>query len=184
MTAISNEELLYQRLYISADDLHHAHSYASHLIKKGWHYAPWERRWSTYMQQAAFTSAFVTAYSRPFTRSVGWPSFPARLLPFDPQEEIFHKHLLELRHQVYAHSDSARHTVKPMRIDGHTSAIVGSPFLRLQKEELERSIMLINKIQASISNELTQLMLAIEAGPNNSFKPTPHRGVGHVPALR
>ncbi len=21
-------------------------------------------------------------------------------------------------------------------------------------------------------------------GPNNSFKPTPHRGVGHVPALR
>jgi hypothetical protein len=31
------------------------------------------------------------------------------------------------------------------------------------------------------------LISAVESGgpqPNNSFKPTPHRGVGHVPALR
>ena len=29
-----------------------------------------------------------------------------------------------------------------------------------------------------------RLTLKLLAGPNNSFKPTPHRGVGHVPALR
>ena len=27
-------------------------------------------------------------------------------------------------------------------------------------------------------------IIAVVVGPNNSFKPTPHRGVGHVPALR
>jgi hypothetical protein len=27
-------------------------------------------------------------------------------------------------------------------------------------------------------------IIVVVVGPNNSFKPTPHRGIGHVPTLR
>jgi hypothetical protein len=134
---LSEELLLYQRLYISAEDLQLASEFAHHVLKKRWRFAPWERRWSTYVQQAAFTSAFVTAYARPFTQSKGWPPFPETLVQYTPEERVLHQHLLALRHQVYAHSDSCRHNVRPMRIVGNPSAIVGSPFLKLTKAELQ-----------------------------------------------
>ncbi len=166
---LSKESLLYQRLYISAEDLRLAEGFAHHLLKKGWHFAPWERRWSTYVQQAAFTSSFVTAYARPFTRSAGWPAFPAGLVQYTEKESQMHQHLLSLRHQVYAHSDSSRHNVRPMRIVGHPSAIVGSPFLRLTEVELKLAVSMIGKLLVSVKQELEQLMLIIEAEPNPSF---------------
>jgi hypothetical protein len=168
---MSKESALYQRLYIAREDLHFANSFAQHLLKKGWHFAPWERRWTTYVQQAAFTSAFVTAYARPFTRSVGWPEFPMRLAPYLQTELRLHQQIILLRHQVYAHSDSSRHNVRPMRIVGHPSAIVGSPFLRLSKDELELAIVMIRKTISLLEQELEMLMPRIEREPSPSRTP-------------
>src|SRR5438445_12970197 len=102
----SDKKALYARLYFSAQDFWYAKSYALHLIKKGWHSAPYERRGTIYMQQSAFTTSLIVSYARPFTRSNGWPKFPERFVQYDAQETLLHQRLLDLRHQVYAHSDS------------------------------------------------------------------------------
>jgi hypothetical protein len=159
---LTKECLLFQRLYISREDLRFAEGFATHLLKKGWHFAAWERRRNIYIQQAAFTSAFVTSYTRPFTQSKGWPTFPSRLVKYTKPEAELHEHLLVLRHQIYAHSDSSRHKVLPIRIIGKTSAIVASPHLRLTKKELQLGIAMIGKLLTSVGQELEQLMTHID----------------------
>jgi hypothetical protein len=167
MTANTNsnaEALLYQRLYISKEDLSMAAFSADHLLKKGWHFAPWEgrRRWSTYMQQPAFATAFVTAHARPFTKSYGWPPFPKSLVNYNDADWELHERLMQLRNQVYAHSDSVSHRVRPTRIVEYPSAIVGSPPLRITKKDLKRGIRMIAKLQSSVSTELRRLISVIE----------------------
>ena len=85
---------LYGRLYVSREDIGFASYCAGVLLKKGWHGQPWERRGSIYQQQAAFTSALITAYARPFTTSKGWPTFPAKLIPYDAAELTLHNRLI------------------------------------------------------------------------------------------
>src|SRR5664280_3312425 len=97
---------LYSRLYVSSLDLDFAGYCLGVLLEKGWHYQAWERPGRIYKQQSAFTSALVIAYGRPFTTSKGWPQFPAELKDFDLEESALHEHMMELRHTIYAHSDS------------------------------------------------------------------------------
>ncbi|MEA9588734.1 hypothetical protein VC279_02950 [Xanthomonas sp. WHRI 10064A] len=164
MGKISAESLLYQKLYISLSDLAMADTFASQLVKNGWHFVLWEtrRRWSTYMKQAAFTSAFITAYARPFTKSHGWPQFPMEIVRFNAADELLHKKIINLRNTVYAHSDSASHTVKPYRISGYPSAIVRSPPLRLTHDELLHVQRMISGLMKVIGPELDRLLNVIE----------------------
>lgn len=60
---------LYSKLFVSRMDIEFARYCASVLLKKGWHFQPWERRGTVYQQQAVFTTALVTAYGRAFTDS-------------------------------------------------------------------------------------------------------------------
>ena len=164
MSKTSVESLLYQKLYISQSDLAMADTFASQLLKNGWHFVLWEtrRRWSTYMKQAAFTSAFITAYARPFTKSYGWPRFPMNIVGFNAADQALHDRIINLRDTVYAHSDSASHTVEPYRIDGYPSAIVGSPPLRLTHEELVHARKIISGLMQVINSELDRLLKVIE----------------------
>ena len=51
--------------------------------------------------------------------------------------------------------------------------------------ESDSTIVDLHKIVAGLGFGLVSgVAFCIGAGPNNSFKPTPHRGVGRVPALR
>lgn len=159
---VSDDERLYQRLYVSLGDLSLTNSFARHLRKKKWHYAPHERRWTTYIQQAAFTSALVTSYARAFTPSKGWPDIPVRLRPYDDAEVRLHEHLIALRNKVYAHSDSSSYSVRPMRIADHPSAIIGAPIFRLSSEELTALQKMLDKVSHAISQELENLMSRIE----------------------
>ena len=59
--ALVQDHSLYEVLYVAQEDLAQATYFASHLLKKGWHFEPWERRWTTYMQQSAYTTALVVA---------------------------------------------------------------------------------------------------------------------------
>ena len=38
--------------------------------------------------------------------------------------------------------------------------------------------------KTQVDYEVVNVQFPSQDGPNNSFKPTPHRGAGHVPALR
>ena len=173
-TNSNTEVLLYQRLYISKEDLSMAAFFARHILKKGWHFTPWEdrRRWSTYLQQAAFTTSFVIAYARPFTKSYGWPSFPKSLITYDDADWELHDRLVRLRNQVYAHSDSISHKVRPIRILKYPSAIVGSPPLRILSGDLKHGIRMIAKLRRSVSVELRRLIHVIEPEPNTALEPT------------
>lgn len=152
---------LYSRLYVAEKDLAAAQSFAQHLLKKRWHHAPWERRASIYMQQAAFTSALITSYARPFTKSIGWPQVPSRLVCLTKSQTELHKQLLSLRHQVYAHSDSARYKVRPLHMGNWRTDIFGAPFFRLTAKEVSGVLEITNKVRREIEKELSRLFCAV-----------------------
>lgn len=158
------EELLFKRLYISLQDLNCAADFAAYILKKGWHFNPWEKRGSIYLQQSAFTSSLITFYARPFTKSCGLPPFPTTLVKYNKAEKRLHQKILLLRHQVYAHSDSGRYRVEPFRIGRYVTAILGALFFKLTAPETRQLQKMINKNVAAIERELDPLMSKIEAG--------------------
>ena len=157
-TPSARDRALYERLYVARDDLRHASSFAAHLLKKGWHFDPWERRGSTYMQQSAYTTALVVTYARPFTESRGWPKFPKRLAPYDDEQKSLHRKILILRNEVYAHSDVARQQVRPYKILGSASAIVMQPSMKLTKKETEALMEMIQATASAIDARMAQLI--------------------------
>lgn len=141
------KQKLYERIFVAAEDIGLARQYAKHLLKNGWHSAPWERRGSIYMQQSAFVTALVVSYARAFTKSYGWPYLPDEVLPEKQGSRILHGQLIGLRNEVYAHSDSKHHKIQPWRLDSEAlTDIRGAPVLRFTKDECERIIELIDEI--------------------------------------
>lgn len=160
--AAANERQLYARLHVALHDLYQARSFASHIEKKGWHFEPWERRWTTYMQQSAFTTALAIAYSRPFTESRGWPKFPSRFLSvYDEKQRNLHKRILKLRNLVYAHSDIGTRFIRPVDFGGFATAIEALPTMRFTKEEIECILAMIALLETAIRERLQQLIGAV-----------------------
>jgi hypothetical protein len=153
------ERSFYERLIVFEEDFRHADYFASFLLKKGWHFDPWEKkiRWSTYMQQAAFTSALVTAYCRPFAQSRGKPALSVKMARYNTQQKALHEKLCTLRDQVYAHSEVSIHNVRPCIIGGVPSAIVTLPILKLAREEVEDARGMIHRMLAAIRRRLQDL---------------------------
>ncbi|MFG0337697.1 hypothetical protein ACF8FF_07165 [Pseudomonas sp. zjy_13] len=161
-TAGEQKQRLYERLYVAAEDLGRARQYAQHLLKKGWHSAPWERRGTIYMQQSAFVTALVVSYARPFTKSYGWPTLPEGILPEDEGATALHAHLMDLRHEVYAHSDSKHHEVQPWRIDSEAlTDLRSAPFLRFTKDECEQITELIGEIRKRLLPRIITMRVEI-----------------------
>ena len=149
---------LYERLYVSAGDFSLAKQYAEHLLKKGWHAAPYERRGTIYMQQSAFTTALIVSYARPFTKSKGWPKFPQEFIAYDESANQLHKKIMDLRHQVYAHSDSTNYSIRPFKVsDSIISDIIAEPFRRLTANECKLLVGMIDNIQVLLLPRLEQL---------------------------
>ena len=152
-----NQKKLYEKLYVSRADFDLAEQYARFLLKKGWHSAPYERRGSIYMQQTAFTTSLVVSYSRPFTKSFGWPKFPGYLMPYDDHMMQLHNKILRLRHQVYAHSDAGHYSICLWDHPGFQTEIVGAPFFQLDKSECEDLVKMISAIDKLLGSELLRL---------------------------
>lgn len=152
-----NQKKLYEKLVVSSADFKLAEQYAKFLLKKGWHSTPHERRGSTYMQQSAFTTALIVSYSRPFTQSRGWPKFPDNLVTYDEQMMRIHCHFLELRHQVYAHSDASRYSIRLWDHPDFQTEILGAPFLLLTQLECETLIRMITAITELLYPEISRL---------------------------
>jgi hypothetical protein len=142
---------LYNRLYVSRSDIDFARYCAGVLLKKGWHVQPWEKRGTIYQQQTAFTSALVTAYARPFTKSKGWPSFPEELIPYDLAELELHKQLMKMRHKVFAHSDSESYSIKTFKIENDVAHLLTQPTLRLTAKEVKLFQSMTSKLIFSLN---------------------------------
>lgn len=150
--AKSRDRQLYAVLHVAEEDLRQAAYFATYLLKRGWHFEPWERRWTVYMQQAAFTTALATAYSRPFTEARGRPKVPNRLLrQFTNEQRNLHKRVLKLRNLVYAHSDVGSRSVRPILIANYPTAIAVMPPMRFTREEVLELQSMISEAQRSIA---------------------------------
>jgi len=163
MTQREKIERLYKRLYISGEDLGMAAQFAAFILKKGWHFTPWERRGTIYLQQSAFTSSLIVFYARPFTRSDGLPDFPKKLLKYNDTENSLHDTIIKLRHKVYAHSDDSSYKVQPFSFNGFPTAILGAPFFKLSISEVETLQHMIGMTIAEIYRELQELILIVES---------------------
>lgn len=152
---------LYSKLWVSSHDISFARYCAGVLLKKGWHAHPWERRGTIYQQQAAFTTALVTAYGRPFTHSKGWPDLPKRLIKYSEEEKALHQRLLVLRHGVYAHSDSSNYAIQPTGPAtryGRYAIMIQEPSLRLTAEETALFQIMSEKLLRSIWGAMDLLL--------------------------
>jgi hypothetical protein len=147
-------EKRYKRLYISKEDLVIAAQFADFILKKGWHHEPWERRGAIYLHQSAFTISLIISYSRPFTRSIGLPDFPKRLLKYNETEQKLHDAIIQLRHRVYAHSGNVSYKVQAFSIDGFPTAILNAPSFKLSKSEVEMLQFMIERALKEIYIEL------------------------------
>lgn len=127
--------VLYEKLHVSRIDIFTAIFCVDTIIKNKRHNMPWERRGSIYKQQSIYMTALVVSYARPFTRSEGWPALPADLLGFSIDERELHDSILKLRNKVYAHSDSASYSIRPVMIGEIVTAIEGLPILRFTADQ-------------------------------------------------
>jgi hypothetical protein len=147
---------------VSHDDIAFARYCATVLLKKGWHNQPWERRGKVYEQQAAYTTALVTAYGRPFTKSKGWPPFPENLITYDHQERLLHDQIIKMRHTVYAHSDSASYKILSGRIGTSQTTIIRRPALCITADNTKLFLAMSDKLLSSISARMESLLAAAE----------------------
>ena len=155
----TNKRRLYATLHVAEEDLRQASFFAAHILKKGWHFEQWEKRGTIYLQQAAFTTALATAYSRPFTPSRGWPKLPEKLIrPFDSRQKELHNHILELRNLIYAHSDVGYRGIRPFVINGYPTAIEALPPMRFTRDEILCIQSMISIAKESIGNRKVELI--------------------------
>jgi hypothetical protein len=137
MQTLAHRQKLFERLQASINDFAQAKFCVRYLLKKKWHYGPWERRMSIYEQQTAFVTALIVAYARPFTRSKGWPNFPKRLVPYDTEQWLIHEKVLALRDEIFAHSDSQHFKFDPFQAHNFRTTIERVPFVVLSAENTE-----------------------------------------------
>ena len=149
---------LYSRLKVSSLDLDFAQYCLGVILKRRWHHQPWDKRGTIYLQQSAFTSALVVAYARPFTKSDGWPHFPPGLKRFDGAEDKLHDHMIELRHTVFAHSDSRNYSVSPWQSGKFSTDVVGVPAFRMSGEQAVLLNGMIAKLQLAIRRRMNQIL--------------------------
>jgi hypothetical protein len=151
------EKRAYTMLHVSRGDFGSAAAYASFLIKKKWHHSPWERRGTIYLQQSAFTTAMVVSYGRPFGHSPKWERKLLALLNLTEHQLKAHRYLIELRNEVYAHSDTRRFSIRPWRAEDFETDIVGQPFLKISASDCHAVIDIGNTAMKLISHEMNGL---------------------------
>jgi hypothetical protein len=157
------EKRRYTQLYVSGSDFTYAGTCAEFLLKKGWHVRPWERRGSIYLQQSVWTTAMVTAYGRPFYKK-DWGNNVLELLRYSDEEHVLHKALIDLRNEVYAHSDPRRTEVKPWKSDGFETEIVGVPLLMVSASDCSAIAAIAERAVSVFAQERKDLLTRVRKG--------------------
>jgi len=144
------------RLFMSRPDLGMAATFGKHILKKGWNKGPWARG-TIYEQQAAFITALVVFYARPFTQSRGLPRLPNGLLQYDADEQALHARILTLRHQVYAHTDISGHWVEPFNFMGSPALQITEQQLRIPHGEIKKLLGMIEKVLKALAERMDEI---------------------------
>ena len=155
----------YALLNVSEEDMRQAAFYARHLLKKGWHSEEWERRGTVYYQQAAFTTALVMAYTRPFTQTRGGSSLNGKTMAgFTEEQKQLHKRMKLLRINIFAHTDISTRRVRPMSLEGYPTAIEAVPPMRLLQWEVQHLQTMIALVQRAVAEQKRKLLPVVSTG--------------------
>jgi hypothetical protein len=156
---LASNLLLYKKLVVSQDDFGQAKYFIGYILKKGWHFSPWDSaiRYPTYLKQAAFTTAFVTAYARPFTGTRSSPALSLKIAKYGISEKRLHDEILELRNTVYAHSDIEKQDVRPLVFMGFASAVQKQPVMKFSKLNAELVLRMVESLSEHVRARLNLL---------------------------
>lgn len=113
------------------------------------------------MQQAAFTSALVVAYCRPFVETRNGAVLSMKLASYSDGDRELHAKLKSLRNSVYAHSDVELQRVRPLSIGGKATAIVSLPVIKLTHLEAKTLNAMIERTSKAIDKKLQSMMLYV-----------------------
>lgn len=156
----------YERLYVSKIDLEHAQFCLSMLSKKRWHSKQFERRGTVYHQQAAYTTAFVISYARPFTKGFGWDALPKNIYSGNEHYVLCHQRVMALRHTVFAHSDRKHFSVRPWVSRLFQTDIVRLPDFRIS---LEDSVLLRDMLPTLQEELMKRLREIVPESPTSKW---------------
>jgi len=120
---------------------------------------------TTSSRDATLKMLSITAYARAFTRSRGWPKFPNEIISYDDNESALHCHILTLRHQVYAHSDSIRYSITPFSMREVPITIIRRPALRLTVPEVNLFLTMTDKLLSAIKEKMQSIIATAERIP-------------------
>lgn len=158
MDEITQKKRQFERLSASIYDFGQANFGARYLLKKGWHSKPWERRGTIYQQQTAFVTNLIVAYARPFTESKGWPAFPPKLTKFfNAEQREMHDRLLQMRHEIFAHSDSQHFEFRPEVYGSIRSTLERVPFAVLSADEAKCIKVMTDSLIKLTNNKIDDL---------------------------
>jgi hypothetical protein len=76
---------------------------------------------------------------------------------YGPQQCVLHKQLLEMRHQIFAHSDSKHYRFTPFNFEGLNTTIEEVPFAVLSADDTERVRGMINQLCKTTTERLDAL---------------------------
>jgi hypothetical protein len=162
----------FRRVVISQTDLIYARAFADIIIGDNLH--GYQDRRQTFLHRGLNTALVVT-YSRPFTKNDKDKSGGVRMLPekyywhhYTERERMLHSHVITLRNEVHAHSDSG--TVGPSisidEVGGAPVAIPSgwNPYIPLSRSETEELASMIDKALGVLSEEHVRLQALFVVG--------------------
>lgn len=146
---------MYAKLHASAGDIGAARECAHYIKKKGWHNYSFMKRGSVRIQQTAFYTTLIFAYSRPFAPGRSGTNLPHKLLQYSKQESALHAELLDLRHKEYAHSDPSRSSVRPLK--GAIKDIFSIRDVRFSTKQIETFLAMTDGLQKRIAQRIEEI---------------------------
>ncbi len=155
------EKKRYERRYVSRVDWGQAHFCLGMLLKKGWHSQEMERRGTAYYQQAAYTTAFAVAYARPFNHGNDWDKLRPEDYVANEAQAACHRRIIDLRNQIFAHSDRRHFSVRPWRSGEFQTDIVRLPALRVTRDDAQLLEEMLTRYLERAENELRAIVPAV-----------------------
>jgi len=117
----------YRRYEIAWYDLHYTDNLADNILE---HKLYDDAKIKRSTERLAFHTALVVTYARPFTEAEGFVSLPSGILKIlEPNQRELHEAIIDLRNEVYAHTDSDHFSVDMENIGEGKRATTSSPRL-------------------------------------------------------
>lgn len=160
----------FRRWKLSAIDLGQAYSWVDYMLENELHL---EKGTEERKVGRGLQTAVIVTYCRPFSRNFERDHTAATLDDsfldvYSERERAFHSRLIDLRNQIFAHTDSEARDLKisTSELAGQTIAWPRShnPYAVMGQEELRTLKMMLKKLRGAISEKSIELQKELSPG--------------------